>query len=57
MLDLLIRILKSIRRKCADESDLIRGRHPRVLSPDVRRALKRLQQDCEDGSAVKTDAE
>lgn len=57
MFDLLIRILKSIRRKCADESDLIRGRHPRVLSPDVRRTLKRLRQDCEEGSAAKTDVE
>lgn len=56
MFDLLIRILKSIRRKCADESDLIRGRNPRVLSPDVRRALNRLRQDCEEGSGVKTDA-
>lgn len=51
----LLRKLKSICRKGGCESDLIRDRNPRVLSPDVRRALKKLQQNCEEGSSDKTD--
>lgn len=51
----LLRKLKSICRKGGCESDLIRDRNPRVLSPDVRRALKRLRQDCEEGSSDRTD--
>lgn len=56
MFDLLMRKQKSIFRKGGCESDLIRDRNPRVLSPDVRRALKKLQQNCEEGSGDKTDA-
>ena len=44
----LLRKLKSICQKGGCESDLTRDRNPRVLSPDVRRALKRLQQDSEE---------
>ena len=51
----LLRKLKSICRKGGCESDLIRDRNPRVLSPDVRRALKKLQQNCEEGSGDRTD--
>lgn len=51
----LLRKLKSICRKGGCESDLIRDRNPRVLSPDVRRALKELKQKCEEDSGAKAD--
>lgn len=56
MFDALMRKLKSLCRKGAGESDSIRDRNPRGASPDVRRALKRLQHDCEEDSGDKADA-
>ena len=45
------RILKELKTLCRNggrESDLIRDRNPKVLLPDVMRALKELQQKCEE---------
>ena len=46
--------LKSLCQKVGCESGLIRDRNPRTLSPDVRRALKRLRQDCQKDGGDKT---
>lgn len=55
MFNALLKKLKSIRRRGGCESDPMRDRNPRVLSPDVRRALKELQQNCEEDSGDKAD--
>lgn len=47
--------LKSICQKGGCESDLTRDRNPRMLSPDVRRALKGLQRNCEEVGRDKAD--
>lgn len=57
MFEAFLRKLMSICRKDSRESLLIRDQKPRMLSPDVRRALKRLQQDCEEDSSDKADVE